>query len=111
MAEQFIVIVRAGNPLGLHSVQDLKHKRLATLKNAPKIKKMIQSLSNPKISYKDTIREMINAVISREVDCAVFGRNMLSIAQQMGVLNYIDLAFPIGEPLYTNIAQKKSCQN
>ncbi|WP_020587636.1 transporter substrate-binding domain-containing protein [Desulfobacter curvatus] len=107
MAEQFIVIVGAGNPLGLNSVKDLRHKRLATLRNAPRIKKMIQSLSEPQIIYKNTIREMINAVISREADCAVFGRNMLSIAQQMGVLNYIDLAFPIGEPLYTNIATRK----
>ena len=107
MAEQFIVIVRAGNPLGLYSVKDLKDKRLAMLNSAPKIKKMVQSLSEPQIIYKNTIREMINAVISREADCAVFGRNMLSIAQQMGVLNYIDLGFPIGDPLYTNIATRK----
>ena len=109
MAEQFIVIVRAGNPLGLHSPQDLTGKRLTTLSmsNTPEIKKMIQSLSDAKISYKNTIREMIHAVISNEADCAVFGRNILSIAQQMGVLNYIDLAFPIGNPFYTNIATRK----
>lgn len=107
MAEQFIVIVRAGNPRGLHSAPDLKGKRLATLSNTPEIKKMIHSLSAPKIIYKNTIREMINAVITNEVDCAVFGRNILSIAQQMGVLNYIDLAFPIGNPFYTNIATRK----
>ncbi|WP_321495227.1 transporter substrate-binding domain-containing protein [uncultured Desulfobacter sp.] len=107
MAEQFIVIVKAGNPLNLSSVKDLDHRRMAILSNAPKMKEIIKSVTDPQIIHKDTVREIINAVISGEADSAVFGRNLLSIAQQMGVLNYIDLAFPIGSPLYSSIATRK----
>lgn len=94
-----LVLVKSGNPKNITSPQDIEGKTVALQKGNLLFKDALEQLSsNVKIIYFDTIHELISAVVAGTVDFSILDETAPYLAKKMGLLDFIEVAFPVGEP-------------
>jgi polar amino acid transport system substrate-binding protein len=91
--------VKSGNPKNITAPQDIEGKTVALQKGNLLFQGALEQLSsNVTIVYFDTIHELISAVVAGTVDFSILDETAPYLAKKMGLLNYIEVAFPVGEP-------------
>ena len=96
---QSTVFVKKGNPKQIYTENDFSQKRIVIQKGNKRTQKIAQAYPGVEIIYVESSIEIIKAIISDKADFTVWNETLLYNARKEG-LNYLDIAFTIGEPFY-----------
>lgn len=102
------VFVKAGNPKGIHSIEDLKGKRIGSLSGLKFVKDFAKSIGiqEENIVYFETTRELIEGLSFGDLDFTISTAGLLHYANRVG-LNYVEVAFPFETPAFFSFAFNK----
>lgn len=93
-----LVIVKSGNPKGIHTVQDLSGKSVAIQEgNILHEQTAKEQDADITIIYVKTLHDTIRAVASGKADFTILDDAAFYIARKLGLSGMIEGAFPIGE--------------
>jgi len=103
---QKMVLVKRRNPLNIKSNKDLDSKTIVVHKGNMVDANMAKEFRNSKIIYADTVKEMLEQVISGKAD-ATFGNGSTTYLLGKLGLPYLDFAYPLSDNLNLAFAVRK----
>lgn len=102
-----VIVVKSGNPEGIESIIGLLGKRMAVQAGNTAMEQAARKIfATPVI--RDTLPQMLQAVIAGKADFAIADENHLFIAARSGLGGFIEMAFPIGDPIPVSFALRKN---
>lgn len=93
-----VAIVKAGNPKNIYNRDDLFGKKLGVINGNLLMEKYVKSLDNATPIYYDQAIDLLQGLISEEVDAFVTSEISVYIATKEGLRNYIEISSIVGEP-------------
>lgn len=103
-----LVLVKKGNPQKIRSPSDIEGKTVAMQSGNVLFKKVLESITdNTEVIYFDQIHELISAVVSGQVDLCILDETAPFVAKKIGLTDYIEVAFPVGEPINIHFLLRK----
>ena len=95
-----LVLVKKGNPKGITKPADIEGKKIAMQRGNVLFEKVLRAITNNvEVIYFDHIYELLSAVVSGQVDLSILDETAPFVAKKIGLVDYIDVAFPVGEPI------------
>ncbi len=92
-----LIIVKKGNPAGIHSIEDISGKRVALQKGNASKEILLAEGKKVEFVYFDTIHELIKAVVSGKADFTILDESAFYVARQLMLENMIEAPFTVGE--------------
>jgi PAS domain S-box-containing protein len=91
-----LVIVKKGNPTGIHSPGDIVGKRVVLQKGNALKDVLTEQTKEFEAIYVESLHDVIKAIVSEKADCTIFEESVFYIAHQIGLENMIEAPFTIG---------------
>lgn len=93
-----MVIVKKGNPMGIHSLDNLSGKRVALQRGNAGFENILDEIGKEvEIVYFESIHDTIKAVVSEKADFVILDESAFYVARQLLLENMIEGAFTVGK--------------
>ena len=92
-----LIIVKKGNPLGIHSIEDISGKRVALQKGNAFQEILLEEGKKVEFVYFDSIYELIKAIVSGKADFTILDESAFYVARQLMLERMIEAPFTVGE--------------
>lgn len=103
-----LVLVRKGNPKQINSPSDIAGKRVAMQRGNVLFEKILNDITDDvNVIYFDHIYELVTAVVGGRADLSILDETAPYVAKKTGLIDYIEVAFPVGEPMGLHFLLRK----
>ncbi len=100
------IFVKQGNPKGIQTEEDLQGKIMVAPKGTRESERFISKMGIGEVIWVDTLKEMLEYVVSGRADFAAYTEGLIYVAEREG-MPFIDVAMVLDWPLHATFGFRK----